>query len=138
MGFKQICIYIYNYMNKNIELFKISTYYLKRVNYVKSFYTENEIKDELINDHSYHIQYKDTDDVIIFFDLDHVNDENQFNSIIKIITDYFDIDNDEISYTKSIKTDELSYHISIPKYLLNNGYIILKLSIIFFISLHLI
>ena len=65
MGFKQICIYIYNYMNKNIELFKISTYNLKRVNYVKTIFTENEIKNELIYDNSYHIQYKDTDDVII-------------------------------------------------------------------------
>ena len=37
MGFKQICIYIYNYMNKNIELFKISTYNLKRVNYINKF-----------------------------------------------------------------------------------------------------
>ena len=102
-------------MNKNIELFKISTYNLKRVNYVKSIFTENEIKNELINDKSYHIQYKDSDDVIIFFDIDHIQ-ENQFNSILKIITDFFDIDNDEISYSKSIKTDELSYHISIPKY----------------------
>ena len=58
-------------MNKNIELFKISTYNLKRVNYVKSIFTENEIKNELINDNSYHIQYKNTDDVIIFFDIDH-------------------------------------------------------------------
>ena len=115
MGFKQICLYIYNYMNKNIELFKISTYNLKRVNYVKTIFTENEIKNELIYDNSYHIQYKDTDDVIIFFDIDHIQEE-QFNSIIKIITDYFDIDNEDISYTKSIKTDELSYHISIPKY----------------------
>ena len=57
MGFKQICIYIYNYMNKNIELFKISTYNLKRVNYVKTIFTENEIKNELIYDKSYHIQY---------------------------------------------------------------------------------
>ena len=85
MGFKQICIYIYNYMNKNIELFKISTYNLKRVNYVKSVFSENEIKNELINDNSYHIQYKDTDDVIIFFDIDHIQEE-QFNSILKIIT----------------------------------------------------
>ena len=74
-----------------------------------------EILNELINDKSYHIQYKDTDDVIIFFDIDHIQEE-QFNSIIKIITDFFDIDNDEISYTKSIKTDELSYHICISKY----------------------
>ena len=102
-------------MNKNIELFKISTYNLKRVNYVKTVFSENEIKNELINDNSYHIQYKDTDDVIIFFDIDHIQEE-QFNSILKIIIDFFDIENDEISYTKSIKTDELSYHISIPKY----------------------
>ena len=42
-------------MNKNIELFKISTYNLKRVNYIKSIYTQTEIKNELINDNSYHI-----------------------------------------------------------------------------------
>ena len=116
MGFKQICIYIYNYMNKNIELFKISTYNLKKINYAKCIFNEDEIKNEILNDNSYHIQYKNTDDVIIFFDIDHVETEKTFNSILKIITDFFDIDNDEISYTKSIKTDELSYHISIPKY----------------------
>ena len=114
-------IYIYYYMNKNIELFKISTYNLKRVNYVKCIFTENEIKNELINDNSYHIQYKNTDDVIIFFDIDHVDNEEIFISILKIITDYFDIDTDEISYTKSIKKDEFSYHISIPKYYINCG-----------------
>ena len=103
-------------MNKNIELFKISTYNLKKVNYVKYIFTENEIKNELINDNSYHIQYKDTDDVIIFFDIDHVNNEKIFISILKIISNFFDIDNDEISYSESKKMNELSYHISIPKY----------------------
>ena len=90
-------------MNKSIELFKISTYNLKKINYVKCIYNEDEIKNELLNDNSYHIQYKNTDDVIIFFDIDHVETEKTFNSILKIITDFFDIDNDEISYTKSIK-----------------------------------
>ena len=103
-------------MNKNIELFKISTYNLKKINYAKCIINEDEIKNEILNDNSYHIQYKNTDDVIIFFDIDHVETEDKFNSIIKIITDFFDIDNEEISYTKSIKIGEFSYHISIPKY----------------------
>ena len=55
---------------------------LFRSNYVKSIFTENEIKNELINDKSYHIQYKDSDDVIIFFDIDHVNNEEIFISIL--------------------------------------------------------
>ena len=53
-------------MNKNIELFKISTYNLKKINYVKCIYNGDEIKNELLNDNSYHIQYKNTDDVNIF------------------------------------------------------------------------
>ena len=69
-------------MNKNIELFKISTYNLKRENYIKCSFIETEIKNELINNNnSYHIQYKDTDDVIIFFDIDHVDNEKIFISI---------------------------------------------------------
>ena len=103
-------------MNKNIELFKISTYNLKRLNYVKCIFTQNEIKNELINDNSYHIKYKNTDNVTIFFDIDHVDNEKIFISILKIITDYFDIDNDEISFTESKKMNEFSYHISIPRY----------------------
>ena len=103
-------------MNKNIELLKIPTYNLKKINYKKIILNENEINTELLNDNSYHIQYKDTHNVIIFFDIDHVESEQIFNSLLKIIIDYFDIENDEISYTKSIKLDEYSYHISIPKY----------------------
>ena len=77
-------------MNKNIELYRIPTYNLKKINYVKCIFNENEIKNELINDNSYHIQYKNTDDVIIFFDIDHVDNEEIFISIRNIITDYFD------------------------------------------------
>ena len=52
-------------MNKNnIELYKIPTYNLKKINYVKCIYTENEIKNELIIDNSYHIQYKNTFNII--------------------------------------------------------------------------
>lgn len=70
-----------------------------------------------MQDNSYHIQYKNTDNIIICFDIDYVKSEKTFNSIINIITDYFDIEDDEISYTKSIKGEnEFSYHISIPKY----------------------
>ena len=103
-------------MNKIIELYKIPTYNLKKINYVKCILNENEIKNVLLNDNSYHIQYKNTDNVIIFFDIDHVQTEEIFNSIINIITNYFDIDNEEISYTKSIKSNEFSYHIAIPEY----------------------
>ena len=91
-------------------------YNLKKINYKKIILNENEINTELLNDNSYHIQYKNTDNVLIFFDIDHVESEQIFNTIIKIISDFFDIDNEDISYTKSIKLNEFSYHISIPKY----------------------
>ena len=103
-------------MNKEVKLYKIPTYNLKKGNYIECNLSENKINNELKNDESYHIQYKETDNILISFDIDHVETEEIFNSILKILIDYFDIEDDEISFTKSIKESELSYHVSIPKY----------------------
>ena len=79
------------------------------------------ICEKIKKDKAYHLCYSNEDDVIIFLDIDHIHDEQEFYNIVDYLCDYFDIEFDErddnICYTKSIKeNNELSYHISIPKF----------------------
>ena len=96
-------------MNKNIKLYRIRTYNLKKSNYIECNFSENNIKNDILKDESYHLQYNETENIILCFDIDHVKNVSIFNLIIQNLCDYFDIDDDKISYSVSTKENELSY-----------------------------
>ena len=103
------------------SIYKIKTYNTKAINYEKITGNIDKICDKIEKDKSYHLIYTKDDNLIFFFDIDHIYDENIFHNIIDCICDYFDIEDeereDQIFYTQSKKdNNELSYHISIPKF----------------------
>jgi hypothetical protein len=80
-----------------------------------------EIIEELKTNKGYHQLFKSNENYTLFFDLDHViNDEITsseylLHEIRSDISEYLDIDINGIYYTESKKSDsEYSYHISIP------------------------
>ena len=116
MCLKEIIIYIIMY-----SIYKIKSYNTRRENYKKITYDIDKICDKLETDKSYHLIYTKNDNLIFFFDIDHIYNQNIFDIIIDCICDYFDIEFDErldqVFYTQSKKdNNECSYHISIPKY----------------------
>ena len=108
-------------MEEIYNIYKIKTYNTKRENYSKVSGNINKICEKLEKDRSYHLIYTKDDNLIFFLDIDHIYDKTIFNDIIDYLCDYFNIEFDErldqIFYSESKKdNNELSYHISIPKF----------------------
>ena len=106
---------------KIYNIYKIQKYNTKKENSKIISGDIDYICEKIKKDKAYHLCYSNEDDVIIFLDIDHIHDEQEFYNIVDYLCDYFDIEFDErddnICYTKSIKeNNELSYHISIPKF----------------------
>ena len=68
------------------------------------------------NNNGYHLKLSDDINYKIYFDLDHLPNNYYIYSIISCLASMFNIDEEDIKYTESIKTtSEFSYHIVIPK-----------------------
>lgn len=61
----------------------------------------------------YHLKLFSAENYIIFGDLDHVEQQKTFKLILDKLATYFNIDVNNINFTKSKKENELSYHWSI-------------------------
>ena len=68
----------------------------------------------LEKDKGYNLRIDPSKPCFLYGDLDHVPSEDIFNNFIKLLCNVFDVSNDKISYSLSIKPNEFSYHWSIP------------------------
>ena len=100
---------------KDLEIFSVKTY--------KMFHDKIKMKTGNINkicnevstkNKAYHLKLNMDDNVILFGDIDHIENEERFLNIKSALCDYFDIEG--VDYTKSIKENELSYHWSFNAY----------------------
>lgn len=67
-------------------------------------------------DKGYNIRINPDLPCIVYGDVDHLKNEGDFEKVLNILSNIYDIETDLISYTKSFKDDvnEYSYHFSIP------------------------
>jgi hypothetical protein len=97
--------------NKCLEIFGLKLYKINSKNIIKStgdIYNICEIYTK--ENKGYHIKLFNKDNVILFGDVDHINNKSIFKEILNALSDFFNIDMDDISYTVSKKLDEYSYH----------------------------
>jgi len=75
--------------------------------------TIDEVLKKLRKNKGYNIRINPKKDCIAYGDFDHTTKEN-FKDFLNILCDKFEVTLDQISYTKSKKENEYSYHWSIP------------------------
>jgi hypothetical protein len=101
------------------QIYKLKTYKSTRDDpkiIVKGTYKE--VVDALAEDKGYHQLLFDDINYNYFYDIDGINPEEDYivNEFAEHLVELFEIDGDDIKYTKSIKDDTFSYHILVPKY----------------------
>ena len=82
------------------------------------------ISDAIKTDKSYHNILTDINIYILFIDLDHIKNDTIIFDFIEYLSGVLQIDPLDIKYTESLKNNEYSYHLTIPK--LNANLNILK------------
>lgn len=105
-------------MSRNIQIVEIENYKCNRVNLEKYENNIENICNVLTNNNNgYHLQYNNIDDVILFGDLDNLESEIKFDDILEELSNYFNIEVDDIAYTLSKKENSIfSYHWSFNNY----------------------
>lgn len=97
------------------KIYELKKYNIKQEN-IKNI-TSNNINDitEIIslNNKGYHLKLFDNENYVIFGDIDHIEKHKIFKLILEKLAIYFNIDANNINYTKSKKENEFSYHWSI-------------------------
>ena len=64
-----------------------------------------------------HLRLNNNKKCLVFGDLDHIKDEEEYKKILNLLCDVFKVSFNDISLTKSYNTDnEISSHFTIPKY----------------------
>ena len=97
--------------NKCLEIFGLKLYKINVKNIIKKTGDINEICEIYTKENKgYHLKLFNNDNVILFGDIDHINDKSIFKDILNALSDFFNIDVDDISYTVSKKDLEYSYH----------------------------
>ena len=113
--------------NNTFTIYKLKNYFIFK-NKEGSFFTNKEMTDKvesytgsidkvvkrLEKDKGYNLRIDPSKPCFLYGDLDHVPSEDIFNNFIKLLCNVFDVSNDKISYTLSIKPNEFSYHWAIP------------------------
>ena len=104
--------------NKNIfEIYSVKKYKVDNASIKVGSGDIYKICNKLSNDKSYHLNLLNDTDYILYGDVDHIANEELFEQILEALSDYFNIDKDDISYTKAIKENEFSYHWSFNAYI---------------------
>ena len=107
-------------MNTNIfTIYKLPTYNITKNNdgtFECDFYTGSikKILKKIEKNNGYHIRVNPNKPSILYGDLDHIPSEDIFHKFINLISFFYDVKKEKISYSLSIKENELSYHWSIP------------------------
>lgn len=110
-------------INKNeMSIYAINAYKDAKIIKMKPLDgTNEEILKELNNNKGYHLLFKNEGIYSLFFDLDHVHNDDVthaqdiLNEAIEEIAYYLDCPTTFIKYTESIKTEsEYSFHLSVP------------------------
>lgn len=97
--------------NKCLEIFGLKLYKINAKNIIKNTGNINTICEIYTKQNKgYHLKLFNNDNVILFGDIDHVEKKSVFKEILNALSDFFNIDVDDISYTLSKKGDEYSYH----------------------------
>ena len=99
------------------KIFSLKKYYVKQDTIKnKSFVDIDEISEAIeTKNKGYHLKLFSDEDYIIFGDVDHITKHEEFKFILENLSIYFNIDVNEINFTKSKKENELSYHWTINK-----------------------
>ena len=99
------------------KIFSLKKYYVKQDTIEnKSFVDIDEISEVIETENKgYHLKLFSDEDYIIFGDVDHITKHEEFKFILENLSIYFNIDVNEINFTKSKKENELSYHWTINK-----------------------
>ena len=93
-------------MNYQYKIYRVPNY-LRTAHSDENAYISTDINDiinELASDKSYHMQLNKNIAYKLFFDLDNVVDEDQFNALIRFLDIEYGLDHNLLSYTKSINS----------------------------------
>lgn len=102
-------------MNNLFKIYPLQNYKTLEKTFNKNVVegTIDEIIEKLKSNKGYNIRVNPDKPCLVYGDFDHCTQE-EFNNFLKVISDEFESDINEISYTESIKPNEYSYHWSIP------------------------
>jgi hypothetical protein len=99
------------------EVFKVKNYFVSNTNITDDIRCKIE-EEDLNNNEQYHILLNPDKDCLVFGDIDHCESTGEVMDILRDIIEQFDIENNQISFTHSIKTvdgkDDHGSHWVIP------------------------
>jgi hypothetical protein len=84
------------------EVFKVKNYFVSNTNIPPEIRCKVK-KEDLVNNEGYHILLNPDEQCLAFGDIDHCESSGEVMDILRDIIKTFEIDKDEISYTRSIK-----------------------------------